>query len=85
LEAFSLKLKREAREARHSPPPSAEVKNEWSYTSYYVVVFHIRTVSNPIQNGKPYRSLYLTPRSTDVFMNHKVVVFTLRFDLPALN
>jgi hypothetical protein len=30
---FSLGVKRPGREANHSPPPSAEVKNTWSYTS----------------------------------------------------
>jgi hypothetical protein len=33
LEAFSLGVKRQTREADHSPPFSAEVKNAWSYTS----------------------------------------------------
>jgi hypothetical protein len=32
-EALSLGVKRPGREADHSPPPSAEVKNAWSYTS----------------------------------------------------
>jgi hypothetical protein len=31
--ALSLAVKRPGREADHSPPSSAEVKNEWSYTS----------------------------------------------------
>jgi hypothetical protein len=31
--ALSLELKRAGREADHLPPPSAEVKNAWSYTS----------------------------------------------------
>jgi hypothetical protein len=31
--ALSLKIKRPGREAYHSPPSSAEVKNAWSYTS----------------------------------------------------
>jgi hypothetical protein len=31
--AISLQVKRPGREADHSPPPSAEVKNAWSYTS----------------------------------------------------
>jgi len=30
--AFSLKVKRPQRDADHSPPSSAEVKNSWSYT-----------------------------------------------------
>jgi hypothetical protein len=32
-------LKRPAREADHSPPTSAEVKNAWSYTSTHQCVF----------------------------------------------
>jgi len=31
--ALSLGVKLQMREADHSPPPSAEVKNEWSYAS----------------------------------------------------
>jgi hypothetical protein len=31
--ALSLEVKRPGREADHSPPPSAEIKNVWSYTS----------------------------------------------------
>jgi hypothetical protein len=31
--ALSLRVKRPGREAGHSPPSSAEVKNAWSYTS----------------------------------------------------
>jgi hypothetical protein len=31
--AFPPDVKRPGREADHSPPSSAEVKNEWSYTS----------------------------------------------------
>jgi hypothetical protein len=31
--AFSLGVKQPGREADHSPPSSAEIKNEWSYTS----------------------------------------------------
>jgi hypothetical protein len=31
--ALSLGVKRPGREVNHSPPSSAEVKNEWSYTS----------------------------------------------------
>jgi hypothetical protein len=30
---FFIRLKRTEQEAVHSPPPSAKVKNEWSYTS----------------------------------------------------
>jgi hypothetical protein len=31
--ALSLGVKRPGREADHSPPSSAEVKNAWNYTS----------------------------------------------------
>jgi hypothetical protein len=34
-----LRLKRPGREADHSPPPSNEVKNAWSYTSTSPYVF----------------------------------------------
>jgi hypothetical protein len=37
--ALSLGLKRPGREADHSPPSSAEVKNAWSYTSTPQYVF----------------------------------------------
>jgi hypothetical protein len=32
-EVVSLQVKRPGREAGHSPPPSAEIKNAWSITS----------------------------------------------------
>jgi len=35
-----LGLKRPRREAYHSPPSSAEVKNAWSYTSTLPVRLH---------------------------------------------
>jgi hypothetical protein len=38
-EALSLGVKRPGREADHSPPYSAEVKNAWSYTSTPQYVF----------------------------------------------
>jgi hypothetical protein len=37
--ALSLGVKRPGREADHSPPSSAEVKNTWSYTSTPTYVF----------------------------------------------
>jgi hypothetical protein len=37
--ALSLGLKRQGREADHSPPSSAEVKNAWSYISTLQYVF----------------------------------------------
>jgi hypothetical protein len=36
---LSLRIKRPGRETDHSPPSSAEVKNEWSYTSTPQYVF----------------------------------------------
>jgi hypothetical protein len=38
--ALSLGVKRPGREADHSPPSSAEVKNAWSYTSTPPVRLH---------------------------------------------
>jgi hypothetical protein len=38
--ALFLGVKRPVREADHSPPPSAEVKNAWSYTSTPPVRLH---------------------------------------------
>jgi hypothetical protein len=35
-----LAVKRQGREADHSPPSSAEVKNAWSYTSTSPICFH---------------------------------------------
>jgi hypothetical protein len=37
--AFSLGVKRQRREADHSPPSSAEVKNAWIYTSTPQYIF----------------------------------------------
>jgi hypothetical protein len=37
---FSLGTKRPGREADHSPPSSAEVKNAWSYTSALPIRLH---------------------------------------------
>jgi hypothetical protein len=38
--ALSLGIKRPGREADHSPPSSAEVKNAWSYTSTPPICLH---------------------------------------------
>jgi hypothetical protein len=38
--ALSLGVKRPVREADHSPPSSAEVKNAWSYTSTPPIRLH---------------------------------------------
>jgi hypothetical protein len=40
-EALSLGVKRLGREADHSPPSSAEVKNEWMYTSTPPTRLHV--------------------------------------------
>jgi hypothetical protein len=37
---LSLEAKQPGREADHSPPSSAEVKNAWSYTSTLPISFH---------------------------------------------
>jgi hypothetical protein len=38
--ALSLRIKRLGREADHSPPSSAEVKNSWSFTSNPPIHLH---------------------------------------------
>jgi hypothetical protein len=38
--ALSLGVKRPGREADHSPPPSAEIKNVWSYNSTTPIRLH---------------------------------------------
>jgi hypothetical protein len=40
LGALSLGVRRLGREADHSPPPSAEVKNAWNYTSTPSIRLH---------------------------------------------
>jgi len=39
-EVISLRVKRPGRESDHSPPLSAEIKNEWSYTSTPLLRLH---------------------------------------------
>jgi len=41
LGAPSLGVKRPEREAEHSPPSNAEVKNVWSYTSTPPICLHV--------------------------------------------
>jgi hypothetical protein len=43
--ALPLGVKRPCREADHSPPSSAEVKNEWNYTFSCSMRFHGMVVS----------------------------------------
>jgi hypothetical protein len=40
LEVLSTGAQRQGREVNHSPPPSAEVKNEWSCTSTLHIYLH---------------------------------------------
>jgi hypothetical protein len=42
---LSLRVKRPDREADHSPPSSAEVKNLWSYTSTPQICLHDMVLS----------------------------------------
>jgi hypothetical protein len=53
---LSLGVKRPGREADHSPPSSAEVKNAWSYTSAPPIRLHSAVLS--LAHGQLYR-LYL--------------------------
>jgi hypothetical protein len=46
--ALSLELKRTGGEADHSPPPNAEVKNAWSYTSMPPIITGTLPYQNPI-------------------------------------
>jgi hypothetical protein len=41
-ELYSLRVKRPGREANHSPPSSADVKNAWIFTSTCLYVFMAR-------------------------------------------
>jgi hypothetical protein len=43
--SLSLEVKRPLREAHHSPPSSAEVKNAWSYTSTPPIRLHEEMLS----------------------------------------
>jgi hypothetical protein len=43
--APSLGVKRQRREADHSPPSSAQVRNEWSYTSTPAIRLHVVVLS----------------------------------------
>jgi len=43
--ALSLAVKRPGNKADHSPPPSSEVNNEWSYTSTPPLRLHGMVVS----------------------------------------
>jgi hypothetical protein len=38
--ALSLRVKRPEREADHSPPSNAEIKNAWNYTSTPPIRLH---------------------------------------------
>jgi hypothetical protein len=45
INTISLGVKRPRREADHSPPSSAEVKNAWSYTSTTPINLHGKVLS----------------------------------------
>jgi hypothetical protein len=57
--ALSLVVERSGREADHSPPSSAEVKNAWSYTSTYLYVFMVWYV---VKHSDNYSTLPLSRR-----------------------
>jgi hypothetical protein len=57
--ALSLEVKRPVRAADHSPPSSAEVKNEWSYTSTSPVCLHGVVFSLKKSTGKTLSFIYL--------------------------
>jgi hypothetical protein len=42
---FNCNIKQSGREADHSPPSSAKVKNEWSYTSTFPIRRHGMVIS----------------------------------------
>jgi hypothetical protein len=61
-EVISLGVKRPGREADHSPPSSAEIKNAWSYTStpqYVFMAWYL--VKQRDFNFYPYQSLTWGP------------------------
>jgi hypothetical protein len=45
LKALSLGVKKPGRDADHSPPSSAEVKNAWNYTSIPPICLHVGVLS----------------------------------------
>jgi hypothetical protein len=55
--ALSLEIKRPGREADHSPPSSAEVKNAWSYTSAFMAWCSVEA------QGSLYLYLYVCQRA----------------------
>jgi hypothetical protein len=50
LRALSPEIKRPVREADHSPPSSAEVKNVWGYTITPQYVFKLRCLGKQSDN-----------------------------------
>jgi hypothetical protein len=52
-------VKRPGREADHSPPSSAEVKNAWSYT--YTPLIHLNGVVLSYRKAQGQLYLYLLP------------------------
>jgi hypothetical protein len=50
-QALFLGIKRPGREADHSPPSSADVKNAWSYTSTPPIRLHVVVLSSALGIG----------------------------------
>jgi hypothetical protein len=57
--ALSLGVKRPGSEADHSPPSSAEVKNEWSYTSTPPIRLHGVVLCYSTGSTLPYFTFYI--------------------------
>jgi hypothetical protein len=78
LGAFSLGVKRPGREAAHSPPSSAEVKNAWSYISTPPIRLHGVVLS--YAQGQLYLYLYDTHIHT-----HVICYFLLKYFSDMMN
>jgi hypothetical protein len=64
--ALSVGVKRPGREANHSPPSSAEVKNAWSYASTPPIRLH-GTQSHFERAGEDKNSLELIARQANAY------------------
>jgi hypothetical protein len=72
--ALSLEVKRQGLEADHSPPCSAEVKNEWGYTSTPPVRLHDVMLSSSTGTTLPFPCISFSLPS---FVYYFFVAFTL--------
>jgi hypothetical protein len=61
-------------EVGHSPPPSAEVKNEWSYGSTLPIRLH--------GVGRDYFTFYILPSSVSSLKFHRHLYFISAFYMP---